>query len=310
MKKLLKIINNPNFKMGDNILQSILFKFPTKYNKILLFKNNLLYLQKKDLDNLKLNSKNNLFMLFNKLRIYYLNYKICLDKYKNNELKLRNDILEYIKNNPNLSIKKKSNNKFNNNNNNKINTNTANNNNNTNTANNTNNHKLNLKSYVLEKSIDKNRTFKTNKPTPTNNYESKKSDYSNFNNEKSTYNCNNSNENNNKINKNKFFEKLFKKISILTHPDKTNNKILNYLFILAKKSIENREYYLILFISVFLNIKNKKLNSNEKKIIELFINNFINKRKKIINTLIYYYNELGEKKKNEIIENNIKTFLN
>ena len=116
--------------------------------------------------------------------------------------------------------------------------------------------------------------------------ESKESDESG--NSTDDFNFNTSSNINDKINnlldnkklykKNKTIKKIFKKICIITHPDKTINEFYHYLFIKTKKAFEKKEYYKILIIAKILNIK-------------IYNNYFDSITEKILMNEIYYLNE-------------------
>ena len=102
------------------------------------------------------------------------------------------------------------------------------------------------------------------------------------------------------------FKKIYKRISLYTHPDKTTNKFLNYLFIESKNSLENKNYFILILISSILGIKKLKLHKKEKDLLNKDIQKIINYRKQFIQNIVYLYDELSEQQRLQVVRNCIR----
>jgi len=279
MDKLLQIINNNQVKN----ITDVLFLFETKYNKIIFMENSVIIDNKTDRE-IQLNSKNNYLYYFNKIRIYYLNYikskKIFID---NNNL-LKKDVLSFIKtNNIGTTEIKQPKSKINN------------------IGRTRTSINLDSKNKSKFEDISENRNKSQNSNSQNSNSGKKsKSFFEKF--------INNFDKIVNKIHfvENKFFRKLCKRISIYTHPDKTNDKFLNYLFLESRKSLENNHYFLLILISVILGITHFKLHNNEKTLLNKDIDKMINYRRQFIKNIVFNYDKLNKKQKNNVVINCIK----
>ena len=100
----------------------------------------------------------------------------------------------------------------------------------------------------------------------------------------------------------KYFKKLCKKISLYTHPDKTNNKFLHQLFLESQKSFEKKQYFMLVIIASLLGIKSK-LHNKEKNLLNKDKKNIINYRKQILQNIVYSYDKLPIKQKRQVIIN-------
>lgn len=127
--------------------------------------------------------------------------------------------------------------------------------------------KNNKISYKLDKDFrEKNEKNKKNEKQNEFNFEYSSSINKNL----KTFNQNKSNF------KIKSLKKIYNKIFLLTHPDKTDDSFKHYLFLKAKNSMKKKNLYILILISKILNIKiNKYISNSLQKILtnEIFILN-------------------------------------
>ena len=74
-------------------------------------------------------------------------------------------------------------------------------------------------------------------------------------------------------------KKLYKYIILKTHPDKTDDKFLNYLFIDSTFLFEENDIAILFIIAISLGYKCKKLSKIDKKQFEQNITKYIMKKK-------------------------------
>ena len=82
---------NDKFNLEQNIL-----RLPTKFNKMIYFSNKATNLTKQYDENMKKLSENSFLYYFNKIRIYYLNFKRSETQLKYNIDNFKIDRIKYI----------------------------------------------------------------------------------------------------------------------------------------------------------------------------------------------------------------------
>lgn len=238
---------------------------------------------------------------FEILRIYYVNYELAKEQFEINNMKFKNDCLKFIKdnnipvsyNNPGPSTRcgggggKSSQ---------KTQTNTS-------------------SKYSKQPKNDKkhDKKNKPNKSAPTHNsYIKNKEDYTKY--AIVPYNYTNNIIKNEKKSS-MIWKKLFRLISLYTHPDKTDNSLLQYLFGIVSKKYDEGKHYFLIFILKLLEIDHKlpkKYRNFEKKnksryndyIKELDANaaELWNARMYFIRTPVYKYSDLNEDQKLRLVK--------
>jgi len=286
MDRLYFILNNNPV----NNIEDALLLYETQYNKIIYMKNSLTI---SEFDNKDMYSKSeNAYMYyFNKIRIYYLNYIKSKERFIKNNAQLRTDTLEFIKTH-NLEVEKNKQQAYKNNKERHIGM--------TNTAF---TKKINENAQAKKKMADLDADAKTKpkqKPKKRSTPSSHKPAPSFFSKLKNfVKNIVGRKENN-------FFKKVFKRISVKTHPDKTPLPYLNFLFIESKKALEVRNYFILVLISGIIGLKQFKLCAMEKQLLNRNIQDLIDYRKQFVKNIVYIYDELPKNKKQQIIINCIK----
>lgn len=280
-------------------LEQKLLKLKTKFNKIVYFSNKVILLDKNYDDNMKKISENTFLYYFNKIRIYYLNYKRSERQLKENILNFKIDKMKHIQSNYNK----------------------------TNQTNKTNNsYKFSGKTtfnfkkvntYIPNSKITFYQSFLNNLENTINEYNIRNINRS----KENIIEDNNTNRNlfkkyikknltnRNKIYKSrKLFKKLYRKISVKTHPDKIKKYSLEkqqfykYLFMKSKKAYNEHVYYILILIAVILNIKTYKLHWPDKCMLDLEIEDLVKSRIIYIKHRLFNYNNMTQEQKNKIVK--------
>ena len=299
MNKLLSILHNLYTTHYYNItIEQVLSLYNNNCSNIKI-KKDLFTIDQETNKQLYLNSENIYLYFFNKIRLYYLDYLEVKQQFITNNNQLRIDSLEFIKLHKLQAkdIKPPINTTINID---KTNENYA--------KEEINKKKLNF----IEKEVEKEEKEEENKK------KSSKSDQSKPNKPKQSNKVppkpkqtfyNKIKEYFNKLDlqyESKFFKKIYRKISVYTHPDKTNDKFLQQLFLLSKKSYQNKQYFMLVLISSILGITKYKLHNKEKSLLNSDIEKIINNRKQLMKNIVYSYHKLSKLQQKKVIVNCLK----
>ena len=105
----------------------------------------------------------------------------------------------------------------------------------------------------------------------------------------------------------KYFHKLYKRISLQTHPDRTQNKFYHYLYMKAQRAYYHQKFYLLLLISEIINIPVKKLHWKDQMVLNDEIELLIQKRVSMIQHPLFRYSSYSESQKKNLIQNNLSS---
>ena len=297
-----------------NIEQTLL-KLSTTFNKITYFSNNISSLSQEYDYNMKQQSKNTFMYYFNKIRIYYLNHKRSNRQLKTNISNFKKDVMKHIQSNKSKHSKQSEK---------------------TNKSPNDSNLRFGRSftyTYNIQNSnLTPYQSFIKDLEYKINNYQNQQFQ-KNLENLDNLENSSNplliDNQTNrtflknyiqkNKTNKEsiyksrKLFKKLYRKISVKTHPDKIKKyskekqEFYTYLFLKSKRAYKEHIYYILILIAVILNITTYKLHWPDKCMLDMEIENIVKSRIENIRHKLFNYDTMNEESKNKIIDDTIKT---